>query len=86
MNMIELYIKFQLDGKEIIPEGIKSSSPKTILTHKMDKHMQAGACSFMGQIYSLQSKVSRPNGLKEEEEQQLEVILKEFKDVFQDLP
>eukprot|EP01018_Ginkgo_biloba_P009911 Gb_21318 [translate_table: standard] len=68
MNMTELYIKFQQDGKDIILKGIRPSPPKAISGHKMEKHMQAGACSFMLQIYPKQSEFTTFQGLQGEEE------------------
>eukprot|EP01018_Ginkgo_biloba_P021001 Gb_22290 [translate_table: standard] len=78
--------KGNLVREENVLKGIKPSFPKTSSTHNMEKHKQVRSCSFRVQIYSLQRKISRPNGLKEEEEQQLGEILMDFKDEFKDLP
>eukprot|EP01018_Ginkgo_biloba_P010391 Gb_27276 [translate_table: standard] len=60
--------KGNLVQEENVLKGIKPSFLKTSPAHKMEKHKQVRACSFRLQIYSLQSKISRPNGLEEEEE------------------
>ena len=54
MNLHEVFIQFQSQGKVVELRGLKAKSPQRVSSHQMQKLFKKGADGFVAQLCSLE--------------------------------